>query len=190
MEGMVDDLEQQHEEMSEEVNQFKEQMGKILELLQSMESKNRANGESSKQPHETPDYPPGFTPSMQPNPSVQGCTPPVVLTTSENNHHVSTSNLQGQIPLPPYGLPPGYMPPETTNKRKGGETNVVMTTPIRPNEQETDKKTMRKHVDQVAMIKEDDDDNHANFVYLCDPCEELHNWKIVEFPVTLNSISK
>nr|KYP36696.1 hypothetical protein KK1_042162 [Cajanus cajan] len=46
------------------------------------------------------------------------------------------------------------------------------------------------HADQVAMIKEDDDDNHANFIYLCDPCEELRNWKIVEFPVTLNSISK
>ncbi|RDX60676.1 hypothetical protein CR513_61163, partial [Mucuna pruriens] len=47
------------------------------------------------------------------------------------------------------------------------------------------------HTNQVTMVKEDQNvDDRVNLVYPCGPHEELHNWEIIEFPMTFNSLSK
>ncbi|RDY12893.1 hypothetical protein CR513_02248, partial [Mucuna pruriens] len=54
--------------MKEDVNQVKEQMSKILEVLQAMKG---LNGNKVNQPQATPSHPPGHTLSPQAHPSVQ-----------------------------------------------------------------------------------------------------------------------
>lgn len=120
MEGVVGDLEQQHEELKEEMNQMKRKMDQILEMLQ-----NGANGNSSEEHQANPSHPPGFTP--QANPSVQvafppyglppGYTPPIAANAQEANHHVSATN-------PSYGPPPGYAPHMANNPESNPHTST------------------------------------------------------------------
>lgn len=88
MEGVVEDLEQNHEELREDVNQLKAQIGQILEMLKSMEFRRVVNEGSSQEPQATPAHPPAFTP-------------------------LPTSVPRMPTTVPSYGMPPNYVPPTT-----------------------------------------------------------------------------
>ena len=106
LEGIMEDLTHRHEELKDEVNQLKEQVGEILELLRSMQN---TGGDSSKQPQAATSYPPpGFTPP-QANPQFPpyglppGYTPPmadqpeegqVVFNKAPANNGASQTHLQ------------------------------------------------------------------------------------------------
>ncbi|XP_020208349.1 uncharacterized protein LOC109793295 [Cajanus cajan] len=93
----MDEMEERNEELRNDINQLKEQMTQILEMLQSIQVKNvegtpqLIRGELST----SPAYPPGFTSiPAQPylNKPSQQVDPP-------------------EVQWPPYGLPPNYIPP-------------------------------------------------------------------------------
>ncbi|RDY12729.1 hypothetical protein CR513_02433, partial [Mucuna pruriens] len=105
MKVVVNDLEQQHEELRGHVNQLKEQMGRILEILQNPELRKGIGGNTFEAPQVTLEHPLGFTPS-QPHGQVQfpsyslphNYTPP---TTIEENQHVLNVNKQCEEVIPP-----------------------------------------------------------------------------------------
>ncbi|RDX74641.1 hypothetical protein CR513_45588, partial [Mucuna pruriens] len=88
MKVVVDDVDQQHEELGGDVNQLKEKMGEILEILQNLKSRKGTRGNTSKTPQVTLDHPPRFTPNQ----------------------------LYSQVKFPPYGLPHNYTPATEENQ--------------------------------------------------------------------------
>ena len=107
----MDELEQTQEEIKEEMSQMKEQIAKILEALQSMKNIGGTISVTGGERSEISYYPPVLTP--------QGIMMP--LTIPPNNPAQPT--VTGASSMPPYGLPPGYVPPIATNQLDG-------TTPI------------------------------------------------------------
>ncbi|XP_027905805.1 uncharacterized protein LOC114165360 [Vigna unguiculata] len=120
----MEDWENAHEEVKEEIsqvkgeiNQIKDQMGQILEALRTMKSL----GESSAVDGGT-SYPPGFHPHVSSGPLVY------------LPHHQVSQGTSSQA-FPPYGLPPGYTPPmaeyveQVKNPFSGGNTSIPVSSP-------------------------------------------------------------
>ncbi|XP_004517106.1 uncharacterized protein, partial [Cicer arietinum] len=100
----MDELEQT--KIREDVNQFKGQMTKILEILQAPENRNDGNPLVDEEvPQNTLVHPTGVVP------------------------HLFTNYQEGKAQqFPPYGLPPGYTPPIDTHL-PNNNTLVVATNP-------------------------------------------------------------
>ncbi|XP_020209000.1 uncharacterized protein LOC109793933 [Cajanus cajan] len=96
----MDEMEERNEELRNDINQLKEQMAQILEMLQSIQVKNVeatppvARGESST----SLAYPPCFTPTA---------AQPLTLHLNKSSQQVDPLEVQ----WPPYGLLPNYAPP-------------------------------------------------------------------------------
>ncbi|RDY07920.1 hypothetical protein CR513_07907, partial [Mucuna pruriens] len=97
MEVVMDDLEERHEILRNDVNQLKEQMSQILEMLQLMQDPNR---NALEQPHVTPNHPLGFIlnqPHNQTQYPLYGLPPSYTPHINNNiDPYTSTSNLQNQ----------------------------------------------------------------------------------------------
>ncbi|RDX60728.1 hypothetical protein CR513_61106, partial [Mucuna pruriens] len=94
MERVVNDLEQQHEELRGDVNQFKEQVSKILKMSQPMKS---PNGNAFEQPHDTLAHPPGLTMTSKHNtPTPYGLPPgyiPLAITPRRKIEAIEGANF-------------------------------------------------------------------------------------------------
>ncbi|RDX79992.1 hypothetical protein CR513_39514, partial [Mucuna pruriens] len=79
MEVVMDDLEERCEALKNDVNQLKEQIGQILEILQNP-NRNTPNQPQNQTQHPLYGLPPGYTP----------------LVNNDIDPHTTTSNLQDQ----------------------------------------------------------------------------------------------
>jgi len=120
----MEDWENMHEEVKEEINQvkgeisqIKDQMGQILEELRAMKS-----SEESSTVDSGTSYPPGFHPHVSSGHTVY---PP--------HHQVSQGTLSQAFP--PFGLPQGYTSPMTKyveqvkNSFSDGNTSIHVSLP-------------------------------------------------------------
>ncbi|XP_027343037.1 uncharacterized protein LOC113855605 [Abrus precatorius] len=109
----MDELEQHNEELRNEVNQLKEQMARILEILQSLERRNTEEiTPVNEGPPATSTCPPGFI--------SQGTMAPLTLHPTKP---VQQTNFQ-EAQFPPYGIPAGYAPPMAQEAQFSSYNNV------------------------------------------------------------------
>jgi len=127
----MDDIEQAHEELKNDISQLKDQMAQMMEMLKSLEKKNKketpstSNGEKSA----TPSHPLSFTPMYSQNPNPQTTMVPPIMY-QNNPTQPQTENPQETFaqPFPPNGLPPGYTPPFAT----AHQDNIIHTSTSNP----------------------------------------------------------
>jgi len=120
----MEDLEQRQEELRGDMNQLKDQIAQMMEMLKSLDKKSieRTLSAENGEQQTIPLHPLGFTPpqTYTANPQTQqfppyglppGYTPPIA--TNHRDNHTPVNLQTQQFPL--YGLPPGYTPPVATN---------------------------------------------------------------------------
>ncbi|XP_061359391.1 uncharacterized protein LOC133303490, partial [Gastrolobium bilobum] len=118
-------------ELREDVNQLKVQMAQMLEILQSLEKRNTDGNPSVVNDEQvtTPSHPPGFSPiPMQLQSSnPQGVLMPLTVYPNIPIQPPITNPQEVHVPpFPPYGLPPGFVPPQATNPPDGNTSTPTL----------------------------------------------------------------
>ncbi|XP_061344611.1 uncharacterized protein LOC133290532, partial [Gastrolobium bilobum] len=123
-------------ELREDVNQLKVQMAQMLEILQSLEKRNTDGTPSAVNDEQvaTPSHPPGFPliPMQLQSSNPQGVLMPLTVYPNIPIQPPIINPQEVHVPpFPPYGLPPGFVPPQATNP-PDGNTSTPTLNPTQP----------------------------------------------------------